>query len=37
MKRWKSIRIEMEGHTIIQKGKRYFVMNYLDKLFKIDV
>lgn len=27
--------LEMEGHTIIQKGKRYFVENYKDKLFEL--
>lgn len=26
-------RLEMEGHTVIQKGKRYFVENYPEKLF----
>ncbi|MEI8216024.1 MAG: methylated DNA-protein cysteine methyltransferase, partial [Eubacteriales bacterium] len=25
--------LEMEGHTIIQKNKRYFVKDYKDKLF----
>jgi alkylated DNA nucleotide flippase Atl1 len=29
------LRLEMEGHTIIQKGKRYFVKDYKDKLFEI--
>jgi alkylated DNA nucleotide flippase Atl1 len=29
------LRLEMEGHTIIQKGKRYFVKDYEDKLFEI--
>jgi len=28
--------LEMEGHTIIQKGKRYFVKDYKDKLFEIE-
>jgi len=28
-------RLEMEGHKIIQKGKRYFVKDYKDKLFEI--
>jgi len=27
--------LEIEGHKIIQKGKRYFVENYESKLFKI--
>lgn len=26
---------EMEGHTIIQKGKRYFVKDYKEKLYEI--
>lgn len=30
------LRLEMEGHTIIQKGKRYFVKDYKDKLFEIN-
>ncbi|MBC3889971.1 methylated DNA-protein cysteine methyltransferase [Acetobacterium paludosum] len=25
-------RLEMEGHTVIQKGKRYFVKDFADKL-----
>jgi len=29
------LRLEMEGHTIIQKGKRYFVKDYEEKLFEI--
>ncbi len=28
--------LEIEGHDIIQKGKRYFVKDYKDKLFKLD-
>ncbi len=28
--------LEMEGHTIIQKGKRYFVKDYVDKLFRLE-
>jgi len=28
--------LEMEGHTIIQKGKRYFVEGFEDKLFDIE-
>lgn len=27
--------LEMEGHTIIQKGKRYFVENYEEKMFEV--
>lgn len=27
--------LEMEGHKVIQKGKRYFVENYQEKLFDI--
>ena len=27
------LRLEMEGHTVIQKGKRYFVAGYEDKLY----
>ena len=27
--------LEMEGHTVIQKGKRYFVENYKDALWEI--
>ncbi|MEL7656538.1 MAG: MGMT family protein [Bacillota bacterium] len=27
--------LEMEGHTIIQKGKRYFVKDYTEKLFTL--
>lgn len=27
--------LEMEGHTIIQKGKRYFVKDYTDRLFEL--
>lgn len=29
------ILLELEGHKIIQKGKRYFVENYKEKLFDI--
>lgn len=29
--------LEVEGHTIIQKGKRYFVKNYTEKLFEISL
>lgn len=29
------LRLEMEGHTIIQKGKRYFVKAYKEKFFEI--
>ena len=28
--------LEMEGHKVIQKGKRYFVENYTEKLHEID-
>ena len=27
--------LEMEGHTVIQKGKRYFVKDYEQKLFNL--
>jgi len=27
--------LELEGHTVIKKGKRYFVENYQDKLYKL--
>lgn len=27
--------LEMEGHTVIQKGKRYFVKDYQSKLFNL--
>ena len=27
--------LEMEGHTVVQKGKRYFVADYEDKLIKL--
>ena len=30
------IRLEMEGHTVIQKGKRYFVADFESKLFDIE-
>lgn len=29
------LRLELEGHTIVQKGKRYFVKDYNDKLFEL--
>ncbi|MEO4055661.1 MGMT family protein [Solibacillus sp. CAU 1738] len=29
--------LEAEGHTIIQKGKRYFVKDYEDKLFVLSI
>ena len=29
--------LEMEGHTVIQKGKRSFVTDYEDKLAELDV
>jgi len=28
--------LEMEGHTIIKKGKRYFVKDYKDKFFELN-
>ena len=28
--------LELEGHTIIQKGKRYFVKDYKDKFFELN-
>jgi alkylated DNA nucleotide flippase Atl1 len=28
--------LEVEGHTIIQKGKRYFVKDFTDKLFELE-
>ena len=28
--------IEIEGHEIIQKGKRYFVKDFTDKLFELE-
>ncbi len=28
--------LEMEGHEIIQKGKRYFVKDYADKLLELE-
>lgn len=28
--------LEMEGHTVIQKGKRYFVLDFEQKLFKLE-
>ncbi|NSW91752.1 MAG: MGMT family protein [Firmicutes bacterium] len=28
--------LEMEGHEIIRKGKRYFVKNILDKLYELE-
>lgn len=28
--------LEMEGHTIIQKGKRYFVKDFKEKLYQLD-
>ncbi len=29
------MRLEMEGHKIIQKGKKFFVQNYQEALYKI--
>ena len=28
--------LEIEGLTVIQKGKRYFVKDYVDKLFQLN-
>lgn len=28
--------LEAEGHTIIQKGKRYFVQDYQEKIFELE-
>ena len=28
--------LEMEGHTIVQKGKRYFVKDFADKRFGLE-
>lgn len=28
--------LEMEGHTVVQKGKRYYVQGYKDSLFEMD-
>lgn len=30
------LQLETEGHTIIQKGKRYYVKDYAEKLYKLD-
>lgn len=30
------MRLESEGHTIINRGKRYFVQDYLDKFFELE-
>lgn len=29
--------LEMEGHTILQKGKRYFVQGFMDKRFELEL
>lgn len=29
------LRLEMEGHTVVQKGKRFFVRDFEDKLFEL--
>lgn len=29
-------RLQAEGHTVVQRGKRYFVQSYQEKLFKIE-
>lgn len=31
------MRLEMEGHAIVQKGKRHFVKDYEQKLFTVNV
>jgi len=28
--------LEMEGHTVTQKGKRYYVTDYVDNLFELE-
>lgn len=30
------LQLEMEGHTIIQKGKRYFVKDFMGKLYELE-
>ncbi|OPX88462.1 MAG: hypothetical protein A4E53_01891 [Pelotomaculum sp. PtaB.Bin104] len=30
------LRLEIEGHTVIQKGKRYYVKDYSDKVFELE-
>ena len=30
------ILLEMEGHTIVKKGKRYFVADYAENLYELD-
>ncbi|MCL1797300.1 MAG: MGMT family protein [Eggerthellaceae bacterium] len=30
------VHLEVDGHTVIQKGKRYFVENYEEGLFELD-
>jgi len=30
------LHLEMEGHTVVQKDKRYFVENFEEKLFDLD-
>ncbi|MGI6685206.1 MAG: methylated DNA-protein cysteine methyltransferase [Bacillota bacterium] len=30
------LQLEMEGHTVIQKGKRYFVKDFAEKLYKLE-
>lgn len=30
------LQLEMEGHTIIQRGKRYFVKDFPEKLYKLE-
>lgn len=28
--------LEMEGHVVIQKGKRYFVKDFMDSFFELE-
>ena len=30
------LKLEMEGHIIIKKGKKYFIENYEEKIFKLN-
>lgn len=30
------LRLEMEGHHIVQKGKKYYVANYAEKLYQLN-
>jgi len=29
------LHLEAEGHTVVQRGKRYFVKDYRDSLFEL--